>query len=113
MLPPMALVASGLQALVCSKVTGMRRSVDRKLLVRKSSARTIAFILYLKSSVLDQAQYLPQSDSSTSAGAGGILLEWQRAQFSAKTTLPRVSFSASSVRYALPPGASLRRSGVA
>ena len=29
MLPPMALVASGLQALVCSSVTGTRSSVER------------------------------------------------------------------------------------
>ena len=29
MLPPIALVASGLQALVCSSVTGTRNSADR------------------------------------------------------------------------------------
>src|SRR5262245_5421262 len=57
MLPAMALVASGLQAFVCRRVTGMRRSVERKLSVRKSSARTISCIFCLKSSVLVQAQY--------------------------------------------------------
>ena len=92
------MVASGLHAFVCRSVTGIRRSVDRKLSVRKSSARTISCIFCLKSSVLVQIQYWLQLDMSTCVGAVGILLEWQRAQFSAKTILPRVSFSWSVVR---------------
>ena len=36
----------------------------------------------------------------------GTFDEWQRAQFSAKTTLPRVSTRWSVVRNAAPPGAS-------
>ncbi len=44
MLSRMALVASELQALVSSRVWGMRISVDRKLASRKSGAFTICFI---------------------------------------------------------------------
>src|SRR5260221_11659728 len=58
MLPPIALVASGLHALVCSSVTGMRSSVERKLPSRKLSARTILRIFCLKSGVFVQFQYL-------------------------------------------------------
>src|SRR5690348_2389816 len=60
MLSSMALVASGLQALVSSSVTGTRTSVERKLFSRKSSANTIVFISRLNSSVLVQSQYFFQ-----------------------------------------------------
>ena len=74
---------------------------------------TMAVIFCLKSSVLVQAQYWSHLDSSTVAGASGILLEWQRAQYCANATLPRSSVALSAVRYSLPPGASLSRSGLA
>ncbi len=60
MLLASALVASGLHALVCSSVTGTRKSVERKFLSRKSGALTISRICVLNSSVLVQAQYLFQ-----------------------------------------------------
>src|ERR1700746_1126633 len=107
----MALVANGLHALVCSNVTGMRRSVEREWSVRKSSAMTVSVILVLKSSVLVQAQYWSQLVSSTFAGAPGILLEWHRAQYWANAILPRVNKALSLVKYCSPPGASWSRSG--
>src|SRR3954470_14106749 len=97
MLPAMALVASGLQALVSSSVTGTRISVERKLFSRKSSANTIFLMSRLNSSVFVHCQYLLQQakypdpaqprGSRPIAGVGS-LLEWQCAQRSAKTILP-------------------------
>ena len=43
--------------------------------------------------------------------AGGRLLEWHDAQFSAKARRPVLSVSADAVRYCAPPGASFSRSG--
>ena len=60
MLPAMALVARGLQMLVCMSVEGTRSSVDRKLSFRKSSARAISRIGRRKASVFVHAQYLSQ-----------------------------------------------------
>ena len=57
MLPPIALVASGLHAFVSSSVTGTRSSFERKLPSRKSLASTISRIFCLYSSVLVQSQY--------------------------------------------------------
>jgi len=60
MFPRSALVASGLQAFVSSSVTGIRKSLDRKFPSRKSSARTIARIFCLNSSVFVHCQYFFQ-----------------------------------------------------
>ena len=57
MLFSMAFVASGLQALVLSSVTGTRTSVDRKLSSRKSGASTISRMRLLNSADLVQSQY--------------------------------------------------------
>ena len=43
--------------------------------------------------------------------AGGCLLEWHCAQFSANARRPVLSVSADAVRYAAPPGASFSSSG--
>ena len=57
MLPAMALVASGLQALVSSSVTGTRRSVVSALLLSvKSGAMAMVFMAFLNSAVLVQFQ---------------------------------------------------------
>ena len=53
-----ARLASGLHALVSSKVTGTRISVDSVFSSRKSSFITMSRIFFLKSSVLVHAQYL-------------------------------------------------------
>src|SRR6476659_8753152 len=107
MLPRSALVASGLQALVCNSVTGTRNSAERKLPSRKSGACTITCIFCLKSSVLVHAQYAfqqvrysgPAQPFGSSPGAGlGALLEWQRAQVSANTVFPRSTTAESGSR---------------
>src|SRR5260370_28579275 len=76
----------------------------------------MARILALNSSVFVQVQYWFQQSrypepaqpapASSPGALAGILLEWQRAQRSAKTSLPRVSLALSLVKYAAPPGAS-------
>ena len=60
-LPRMALVASGLQALMPSSVIGTRSSVERKLPLRKSSRSAISRIGTLNASVFVQLQYAFQA----------------------------------------------------
>src|SRR5262249_1456774 len=116
-----ALVASGLQAFVSSRVTGTRRSLDRKLSFRKSGALTIAFIDALNSGVLVCSQYLFQQSRywgplpppaqlppTTETGRSGIFEEWQRAQRSANASLPRSRICVLAVSLAAPPDASFR-----
>ena len=50
------MVASGLQALMPSSVTGTRRSLERKLSFRKSSAMTMRRMSDLKPSVFVKFQ---------------------------------------------------------
>src|SRR5262245_16664620 len=78
---------------------GYRRSVERKLFSRKSGLTTSA-----------RNQALPSPECGSML-AGGCLLEWQPAQFSAKMILPRVITASSLVISSLPPGASLRWNG--
>src|SRR5437763_5818546 len=74
--PLIALVASGLQRLVCIRVLGTRMSFDRKLSSRKSGALTMSRIFDLKSSVFVQAQYFPSTrDSSMRCMRPGARLE--------------------------------------
>ena len=122
MLFSMALVASGLQAFVSSSVTGMRTSVDRKLLSRKSSANTICLHfsfelvglrpLPVLVPAVQIARTLRSREDRDRLHGDGSLLEWQRAQRSAKTIL--ASQSASSIRWSdslSPPGASFSLCG--
>src|SRR6266508_3896539 len=110
MLSRMELVAIGLQALTPISVIGTRRSVDRKLLSRKSGLKTSARI-HRKYSAEFSMIWPDVHGWPSMHKLGGCLLEWQRAQFSAKTVLPCVSFCSSVVRWDCPLGASLRRSG--
>ena len=95
-----ALVASGLQALMPISWMETRRSVDRKLSVEK--IRLLHLVTHpveigaVFSMIWPAVQGWPNMHR-----LGGCLLEWQRAQFSANTILPRSSLAGSG-GWALP-----------
>src|SRR5262249_26633597 len=97
----MAFDATARVALVLTSVTGTRISAERKLPSKKSGFTTSA------------SNHLTPSGELGWIGGGGCLLEWQRAQFWAKTSLPRWSTCSSVVRYFFPPGASVSFKGFA
>src|SRR5258708_36390709 len=97
----MAFEATARVALVLTYVTGTRTSALRKLVSRKSGFIT---------SCSNQAR---PSGVWGLTPAGGCLLEWQRAQFCAKTSFPRLRVFSSALRYFALPGALASLSGFA
>src|SRR5262249_41489625 len=105
MLSRMALVAGGLQALMPSSVIGVRRAGDRKVALRNlESATRVRMARKYSAEFSITCPCLHGCPSMHRLS--GCLLEWQRAQFSANTTLPWLSFEAS--MWDAPLGASLR-----
>src|SRR4051794_30790834 len=91
MWPRVAFVPAARVELVPICVTGCRRSSLRKLSLKKS-----AFVTSLRNQVFAASVMRP---SLSKGFSDGCLLEWQAAQFSAKTSLPRFSTPWSLVRY--------------
>src|SRR5688572_277427 len=95
MLPRVALLPSDRAMLVPMRMIEYRLSSDRKLSDRKSGASTA----------------VRNHGTGSAVPAGGRLLEWHCAQFSAKARRPVLSVSADAERYWAPPGASFSKSG--
>src|SRR5829696_8680920 len=104
MWPGVALSCNEREALVFSRVTGYRASVERKLFSKKSGFTTSCLA---QSKNFGERAHSSKCSGEPAMESDGRLLEWQAMQFSAKTILPRSSKAGSAVRNCAPPGASL------